>query len=64
MNQQEIEFKLVIELDDEKLDKDNYYLEDTYKIVREVFDKNKDLYPFPNDKGQIIYISYDGIFSL
>lgn len=55
-----IEYKLVIELDDEKLDKDNYDVADTYRIVREVFDKNKDLYPVQNDDGLIIYISYDG----
>lgn len=40
MNQKEIEFKLVIELDDEKLDKDNYDVADTYRIAREVFYKN------------------------
>lgn len=60
MDKKVIEFKLIIELDDEKLAKDRYSVADTYRIVREVFDKNEDLHPVPNDDGLIIYISYDG----
>lgn len=57
---EKIEFKIIIELDDEKLDKDNYDVADTYRIVRKVFDENEDLHPVPNDDGLIIYMSYYG----
>ncbi len=60
MDNDVIEFKLVIELDDEKLDRDNWEIEDTYRIVRGIFDKNADLHPVDNDDGEIIYISYYG----
>lgn len=51
---------MIIELDDKKLDKDNYDVEDAYRIVRGIFDKNNDLYPVDSCNGQIIYISYYG----
>ena len=60
MEKKNIEFKLIIELDDEKLDRDNYDVEDAYRIVREVFEKNSELERVEDEQGRLVYVSYHG----
>ena len=60
MSKRDVKYKLTIELDGKKLDRDNYDVEDVYRIVREVFEKNSSLERVEDEQGRLTYVSYHG----